>query len=267
MNNTTLNLEGVNYHRDTTRISKSGLDLINRAPAHYYERYLNPKAIPQKETPALIIGSAVHCAVLEPKEFGKRYAVGPRVDKRTKAGKEEWEQFLQTSAGYIQLDSETATLCERIMEAVRAFPASKYFLKEGTAEQTITWTDEAIGVDCKARLDWLTPDNIIVDLKTTDDASPRGFAQSVRKYRYDVQAAFYSDGLEQATGRTCEGFFFIAVEKSAPFLCAVYYISADDIQEAREKYQKNLLTYRMCKESGIWNGYSEIVTKLEIWKP
>ena len=110
------------YHTNTSRISKSGLDLINRAPAHYYERYLNPAANPQKETPALVIGSAVHCAVLEPEEFGKRYAVGPRVDRRTKAGKEEWEAFLQTSAGFIQLDSETATLCERIMEAVRNFP-------------------------------------------------------------------------------------------------------------------------------------------------
>ena len=47
----------------------------------------------------------------------------------------------------------------------------------------------------------------------------------------------------------------------------MYYLGADDILEARQKYQKNLLTYRMCKESGIWNGYSEIVTKLEIWKP
>jgi hypothetical protein len=195
------------YHTDTSRISKSGLDLINRAPAHYYERYLNPKAAPQKETHALIIGSAVHCAVLEPEEFGKRYAVGPRVDKRTKAGKEEWEAFLTAAEGLTCLDSETATLCERIMEAVRKFPAAKYLLNQGKAEEPIYWTDEAIGVDCKARPDWLTPDNIIVDLKTTDDASPRGFAQSVKKYRYDVQAAFYWDGLEAATQRTCEGFF------------------------------------------------------------
>ena len=255
------------YHTNTSRISKSGLDLINRAPAHYWERDLTPNALPQKETPALLIGSAVHCAVLEPQEFGKRYAVGPRVDRRTKAGKEDWESFLQTSEGFIQLDSETATLCERIMEAVRKFPAAKYLLSEGEAEKVIEWTDEAINVDCKARPDWLTPDNIIVDLKTTEDASPRGFAQSVRKYRYDVQAAFYSDGLEQSTGKACEGFFFIAVEKAPPFLCAVYYLGADDIAEAKQKYQKNLLTYKLCKESGIWSGYSEIVSKLEIWKP
>ena len=148
------------YHTNTSRISKSGLDLINRAPAHYWERYLNPKASPQKETPALLIGSAVHCAVLEPEEFGKRYAVGPRVDRRTKQGKEEWEAFLQTSEGFIQLDSETATLCERIMEAVRKFPAAKYLLNAGEAEKVIEWTDEAIEVDCKARPDWLTPDNM-----------------------------------------------------------------------------------------------------------
>ena len=113
----------MSYHTNTSRISKSGLDLINRAPAHYWERYLNPHASPQKETPALLIGSAVHCAVLEPEEFGKRYAVGPRVDRRTSKGKAEWEAFLIAAAlkGLTCLDSETATLCERIMEAVRKF--------------------------------------------------------------------------------------------------------------------------------------------------
>ena len=77
------------YHTDTSRVSKSGLDLINRAPALYYERYLNPNAAPQKESPALIIGSAAHCAVFEPAEFGKRYAVAPHCDRRTKEGAKE----------------------------------------------------------------------------------------------------------------------------------------------------------------------------------
>jgi exodeoxyribonuclease VIII len=108
----------------------------------------------------------------------------------------------------------------------------------------------------------LTPDNVIIDLKTTEDASPRGFAQSVKKYRYDVQAAFYSDGLEEATGKACNGFFFVAVEKHPPYLVGWYFIGNEDLKEARQKYKKNLMTYGFCKKSNIWHGYSEIVTKV-----
>ena len=250
------------YHTDISRVSKSGLDLINRAPALYYERYLNPNASPQKETPALIIGSAAHCAVFEPAEFGKRYAVAPHCDRRTSQGKEIWANFLDNSKGLIPLDAESATMVERIMESVRGHRTAQYLLKDGIAEQPIYWNDEETEVDCKARPDWLTPDNVIIDLKTTEDASPRGFAQSVKKYRYDVQAAFYSDGLEEATGKPCNGFFFVAVEKHPPYLVGWYFIGNEDLKEARQKYKKNLMTYGFCKKSNIWHGYSEIVTKV-----
>ena len=121
------------YHTDISRVSKSGLDLINRAPALYYERYLNPNASPQKETPALIIGSAAHCAVFEPAEFGKRYAVAPHCDRRTKEGKETWANFLEHSQGLIPLDAESATMVERIMESVRGHRTAQYLLKDGIA--------------------------------------------------------------------------------------------------------------------------------------
>ena len=252
------------YHTDTTRISKSGLDLINRAPALYYERYLNPTAEPQKETPALIIGSAVHCAVLEPSEFGKRYAIAPRFDKRTKEGKANFEAFVADAGERIVIDADTATLCERIMGSVHKHKPAAYLLKQGVAEQPIFWTDSQIEVDCKAKPDFITDGGIIVDLKTTEDASPTGFARSVKKYRYDVQAAFYSDGYELSTGSPCSGFMFIAVEKTAPYLCAVYFIGADDLANARQRYRENLLTYKQSKQTGLWYGYSEIITKINL---
>jgi hypothetical protein len=252
------------YHTDTSRISKSGLDLINRAPALYYERYLNPNAEPQKETAALIIGSAVHCAVLEPSEFGKRYAIAPKVDKRTKDGKAAYEAFVADAGERIVIDADTATLAERIMTSVLRYKPAAYLLKEGIAEQPIFWTDTQTEVECKAKPDWITDGGIIVDLKTTEDASPVGFARSVKKYRYDVQAAFYSDGYEQSTGKTCNGFMFIAVEKAPPYLVAVYFVGSEDLNNARQRYRENLLAYKQCKQTGIWNGYSEIVTKVNL---
>ena len=70
-------------HHAADGISKSGLDLIARSPYLYRHR----QAVEQ--TKAMLIGSAVHCAVLEPALFPHRYTVAPVADGRTKAGKDE----------------------------------------------------------------------------------------------------------------------------------------------------------------------------------
>lgn len=65
-------------------INCSGLKLISsKTPAHF--KYQQSEQ--RKPTPAMIIGSAVHCATLEPEAFNERYIVAPKIDKRTKDGK------------------------------------------------------------------------------------------------------------------------------------------------------------------------------------
>jgi len=243
------------YHKDTEKISKSGLDLISKSPLHYWEKYLNPLHI-EKTTPALILGSAVHCAVLEPQEFGKRYAVAPQVDKRTKEGKEIYANFELSTEGLQIISKDDSIVCERIMEAVQHHEEASLLLsKINKVEQVLEYND----MKCK-------PDGIceslhlIIDLKTTEDASPYAFGRSARKYRYDVQAAFYSDIYEKVYNHRPEGFIFIAVEKTPPFAVAVYVIEDSDIEIGREKYIEDLNVWRECKQSNEWNGYKGINT-------
>ena len=48
-----------------------------------------------------------------------------------------------------------------------------------------------------------------------------GFGRAIATLGYDVQAAFYQDGFKTLTGRTIP-FYFIAVEKDAPYAVAAY---------------------------------------------
>jgi len=180
------------YHKNTEKISKSGLDLIHKSPLHYWERYLNPAA-QERKTPALILGSAVHCAVLEPGEFGKRYAIAPEVDRRTKEGKEIMANFEASIEGLEVISKADSVICERIMEAINKHDEASLLMSK------ITEVEKVIEVeDMKCRPDAIIePLNLIIDLKTTDDASQRTFGRSALKYRYDVQAAFYIDLYEK----------------------------------------------------------------------
>src|SRR3546814_14183693 len=65
---------------------------------------------------------------------------------------------------------------------------------EGDSEVTLRWTDEATGLQCKARADrWNRLRRYMADLKTTDDASERGLGRSGVKYGYDVTPAHYCE--------------------------------------------------------------------------
>jgi hypothetical protein len=243
------------YHKDITKISKSGLDLIHKSPLHYWEKYLNPMHI-EKKTPALILGSAVHCAVLEPSEFGKRYAVAPIADKRTKEGKEIHANFEASVEGMQIISKDDSIVCERIMEAVQSHSEASLLLSKLSAiEKVLEWDD------CKAKPDGICESlHLIVDLKTTEDASPIAFGRSALKYRYDVQAAFYCDGYEAVYGHRPEGFIFIAVEKTPPYAVAVYVIEDADIEVGRQKYKADLETWRECRQSNEWKGFSGLNT-------
>ena len=112
------------------------------------------------------------------------------------------------------------------------------------------------GIECRCRPDAVTERGVIVDLKTTRDASPEEFARSIAQYRYHVQAAFYSDGYRAAFGEAPRGFVFIAVETEAPYLVAVYVASEAMTQRGRIDYQADLDTFRWCRDHNDWPGYS-----------
>jgi len=247
----------MDYHKDTKFISKSGLDLINRSPLHYWEKYLNPMH-EEKKTHALTFGSAVHCAVLEPGEFGKRYSIIPDIDRRTKDGKARWAEFLESVGDEQMITREDSNHIEKIMTKVNRHPQAA-LLKSKISEVEKIYTHE----DMKCRPDAITSLGIVIDLKTTEDASPKAFGRSATKYRYDVQAAFYSDILK-ANGVDVNGFVFIAVEKTPPYAVACYVIEDADLNIGREKYLADLEVWRECRDKNEWKGF-EGLNKLQIW--
>ena len=54
-------------------LSYSGIKDLLVSPLHYWHRNVNPEREERKETPAMRLGSALHCAVLEPKRFEQQY--------------------------------------------------------------------------------------------------------------------------------------------------------------------------------------------------
>lgn len=255
-------ISNADYHGGAG-ISKSGLDVIARSPLHYWQQYLNPEREKREPTPAMVIGTAIHTAVLEPGEFGKRYHVAPVVDRRTKDGKAEWQLALDKaeSAGADLISFDDAQTCIRIADVVRSHPTARKVFGTGQAEMSCYWTDAETGLLCKCRPDWLAMP-FIVDLKSTEDASADGFQRSAWNWRYWVQAAWYVDGVEQATGQRPDAFVFAAFEKAPPYACAFYYADQAMLEMGRAEYRKQLRVLADCMSADRWPGYDTDVRPL-----
>lgn len=251
-------MENDAYHAHPA-ISKSHLDQINRSPLHYWSAFLDPQREPREPTPAMVIGTAVHTHVLELDQWDRRYVTAPvGIDRRTKKGREEWQVFMTASQGRTVLSAKDAEQAMMVGQAVWKHPAAAALLgAEGKPEATYMWTDQGTGLQCKCRPDYIHADgSTIVDLKTTEDASPRGFRNSLLKWRYWVQAAWYLHGVEQATGKRPERFVFVAVEKTAPYGVGVYVADNAMVQRGMEQAREDLGKLAVCKAADDWPSYS-----------
>ena len=258
-------MNNTEYHAHPA-ISKSHLDQVAKSPLHYWARYLDPNRVVPEPTPAMAIGSAVHTHVLELDQWDARYVSAPDgIDRRTKAGKAEWEAFTTAATGRTVLPKADADLVMRMAHSVFSHPAAAMLLAlPGKAETTHMWTDAATGLQCKCRPDWLTDDGrLLVDLKTTEDAG-RGFAKSIAQWRYHVQASWYLDGIEQATGTRPEQFLFLCVEKKAPYAVAVYAADAEMIAAGAQTAARDLDVLATCKAAGAWPGYSDQIEPISL---
>jgi len=251
------NMPAWEYHRDPS-ISKSGLDQFRKSPAHY-KHWLTAE---RKETPAMRIGTLTHGAVLEPNSFVENTVVAPLVDKRTKEGKSIWEQFKveHDAKEIITIDEHDQIVAMR--DSVRKHQAAGKLLARGGSEISVFAVCPQSKVMCKGRYDWLDG-NTIVDLKTTEDASPEGFAKSVANYRYHIQAAHYL-ALANLVGIKDATFKMIAVEKSAPYAVAVYELDAADLILAEAERIKLLEMFASCTQFQSWPAYSQNITTISL---
>lgn len=226
------------YYSDFEYVTNSQLGLIKKSP----EMYLHRKE--QGESPMtqpMMFGDAFHKMILEPEKFADEFVISPNVDRRTKAGKQEYNEFIESIG-----DKKTVTAFEAqdlfLMKDKLAADNTAFNLlnSSGKNEAVEVWEhklNDSVTIGCKGKFDYLH-DDYIVDLKTTRDCSSEAFMESCEKYGYFRQAAFYVDSQE-----TKKDFYFIAIEKKAPYFHRIYKVSEESLARGREEYKLLLYLY------------------------
>jgi hypothetical protein len=256
-------------------LSVSRMRAAQKSPFHLQAHVGSEPTEPQA------LGTLTHCLTLEPDAFDTRYAVGPDVSRATK----EWKGWAEaTLAGRIGLKPADVEPARQMARSVRAVPEVANLLAQGEAEVSYFWREPVVLADgtvhmitCKARADWghrqANPTTgrhhaILMDLKTTTDASPKAFARSCATYGYHLQAAHYMRGWRAATGEDVLGFVFAVVESEPPYAAAAYMLDEDSIALGEAKCEALRQVAATCERNHHWPGYASEglqVLRLPAW--
>lgn len=239
------------YHK-SAGISRSGLWELKKSPYHYQQRYLvdSPKSEP---TPDMILGSLVHKMVLEYNKIWEDFVLKPDdINRRTNAGKIEYNLWLSANSSKMIITQEQYDLAHRMMDSVLSDKTANQLLGDCDMEKSIYF--EHLGVTCKARPDAMK-DGLLIDLKTTNDASYRSFQRSSVDCGYFLQAAMQKQALK-ALGHPFDNFIFIAVEKKPPFAVVIYIMDDEAIDFGEYQFNLLLQKYMQCYETNFWPSYT-----------
>ena len=243
------------YHGRKTHISSTGLRAYKKNKKQFKYSLTNDLV---KKTKAMSDGSAIHAFLLERAVFDSDFAIKP-ADMRlsTKEGK----KWALDNKNKIIIDSELGNNLFEIEKSVLDSPAKLIYDIKGQTELSYFWDDFGL-IKGKCRPDWISDDgNIIVDIKTTTDASPRGFQKSIANWGYHLQLGWYMRGL-QKLGIPCNEFIFIAIEKTPPFSVGVYRADKEMILYADKEINKLVVDMDKSFKSEEYPDYTPEIMDL-----
>lgn len=251
------NVEVVYFQADTPYRrapgeSQSHLKTILKSPAHY-QAVLKRKFF---TSPAMTMGTATHCLVLEGDEtFAANFIKKPDDIKYTTKEGREWRDANAKKTILPNDGKDRQWDCVQGMsKALKTLdwfdPAQPDYRKYN--EVSIYW--EEMGIPCKARLDRvveLEDEVLVLDLKTTDSVSVDKFQSKMVDLGYDFQAGWYSHAAELVYKKPVR-FIFVAVERNEPHTIDLFEVPKDVLTEARYKNNFALERLKVCRETNSW---------------
>lgn len=245
--------------------SNSRMGLAARSLAHYRAGWS------KEPTPAMRLGSLVHCGKLEPLAVAERYVVMPNFHlddanvtakgekpsspRSTGYYKDKVREFQRVNADKEVVDQDQY---DRMLGIVRSLAtdakASVWFNEPGFIEVSLVWVDEDTGRLCKCRIDKAKDDwSRITDLKTCEDA--RKFPRSISTYGYHRQMAHYSNGVKALQLHDNPECCLVAVETEKPFLTDSRPLHEEALVAGRQEVRRLLCDIAEAIETNKWPGY------------
>lgn len=155
--------------------------------------------------------------------------------------------------------NESYACIEQMVESCKRDKIINALLANTEYQVSCFWQDTESGIYLKTRPDICKRrNNVIVNVKTIEDGSPQSFSKELAKYAYPLQACIEMRGV-LATGlmETVDKYFWLVVEKVAPFNATIYEFDEKDWGYNHDELDYILHKLKKAKEQNLYPGYSE----------
>lgn len=241
-----------NEYHSAEGFSRSQLMDFRKSPKHFWFNQLSGISEKFEATVDMNIGSAVHTLTLEPQLFDEEFFI-TRQQSKPRKGTAPYEKMIEESNLRIILTPAEAFLAQTIARQVNQDENASLLIKDSLIEHSIFFNHRETGIQCKARPD-VWSNKLIMDLKTSKDANPRFFMNECVTRGYYLQAGMMHEALASIDVKL-EQFGFIVVEKTAPFVVAVYPMKQEALEYGVNLFNKTMSGLARCLEANQWPGY------------
>jgi exodeoxyribonuclease VIII len=248
------------YHDDFDRISKSMLSDFCSDRELYRLRYIDRKLPAKEPNAAMDAGTLIHSVVIEGGELESYCRLVPDdcLQSNGAINGKRLAELKSATPGIVYVKAAEFGRIASIIESVRRYVPEMGIESAAAKEQAIYWNDTASGLDCRCKPDWYCEQSgnqiICHDLKVTATVNPWDWGRVADRFRYWLQDAHYSAGLEKATGQRVSQFVFWVVEDQYPFRVARRVYSDSDRKAARQWHANRLCELAACYQTGDWSN-------------
>jgi len=253
-------------YRSAPGLAGSDLELIERSPAMYAKgERLDP-------TPEMEFGTLFHSLLLSGNaDFYTAPEYYPAPESAKKNAKiinkpwnwnaarcQEWREDHSDKPIVPRHGLNSSAWLKAMQLKVEAHPIAKSLISRLTPEVSIFAHSPENPVLCKGRADGLIrgETTIIVEVKTTRDASTHAFSREIFKRGYYRKAAWYRMLLHQLRVSPVE-FWFIAVEKGDHPRVNVRKLAERAMDKGELDNDDALTLYRKCKLGNYWPEFPD----------
>lgn len=274
------------YHRTDIKrgerdfpMGRSALMEFARCPSRWIRGYKS------KDTDSTEWGDLMDCLALSRNRMTEKYSITPEIYPAPTKTEPDLVKPWNWNATYCKewRAKQNGATCitpaelydaSTALDVLRADDAVDALLSDSATQVLIVGEyrdgETGIRVPVKALID-LVPDreisdfrHCLADFKTSFTADGKRWARLAFDRGYHVQAAFYLDLFNAATGEERESWLNVVQENFPPYEVAspIPLLSQEFVELGRMQYQQALRDYCRCLDSGEWPSYAP--TKLVI---
>lgn len=256
------------YHADSEYLSSSSLKEAAKSLKHF-KHYLDTKDKERKSH--FDFGNAFELALMDAMnkttEFENEVLVFDEAERPEKSknfgSKEnsEWKTKILNTRKYVinKVGAESVETMNLMLGSCWQDQTIQGLLRNTDYQKSLFWTDKETGIKLKTRPDVCKVNKcVVIDIKTCKDASPGNFGKDAANFNYPIQAALQMRGcIESGLMPVVNKYYWIAVEKVAPFNAQIYEFEIQEWDWAYMRLDYYLRLIKQAREENKWVGYSQ----------